>query len=108
WVAARRRAERPGQRLDAAARELEALQTAFARFAPAQVVEDIIAGGISTRSEAKEVTVLFADLQGFTALTERLEPARLVAVLNGYFEAMSRVIAAHRGHLAKFLGDGLL
>lgn len=107
-VAARRRAAGAHRRLEAAARELEALQHAFARFAPAQVVEDIIAGGISTRSESKEVTVLFADLQGFTALTERLEPARLVAVLNGYFEAMSRVIAAHRGHLAKFLGDGLL
>ena len=105
---ARRRAAGAARRLEAAAHELETLQTAFARFAPAQVVEDIIAGGISTRPEAKEVTVLFADLQGFTALTERLEPARLVAVLNGFFEAMSRAIAAHRGHLAKFLGDGLL
>jgi len=105
---ARRRAAGAARRLEAAAHELEALQTAFARFAPAQVVEDIIASGLSTRSEAKEVTVLFADLQGFTALTERLEPARLVAVLNGFFEAMSREIAAHRGHLAKFLGDGLL
>ena len=104
----RRRAAIAGRRLEASARELEALQAAFARFAPAQVVEDVIAQGMSTRSETKEVTVLFADLQGFTALTERLEPARLVAVLNGYFEAMSRAIAAHRGHLAKFLGDGLL
>ena len=98
-VTTRRRAAGAARRLAAAAHELESLQAAFARFAPAQVVEDIIAGGISTRSEAKEVTVLFADLQGFTALTERLEPARLVAVLNGFFEAMSRAIAAHRGHL---------
>jgi adenylate cyclase len=105
---ARRRAAIAGERLEASARALETLQAAFARFAPAQVVEDIIAEGVSTRSESKEVTVLFADLQGFTALTERLDPVRLVAVLNGYFEAMSRAIAAHRGHLAKFLGDGLL
>lgn len=105
---ARRRAAIAGERLEASARALETLQAAFARFAPARVVEDIIAEGVSTRSESKEVTVLFADLQGFTALTERLDPVRLVAVLNGYFEAMSRAIAAHRGHLAKFLGDGLL
>jgi len=105
---ARRRAAVAGERLEASARSLEALQAAFARFAPAQVVEDIIAEGMSTRSEAKDITVLFADLQGFTALTERLEPTRLVAVLNGYFEAMSRAISAHRGHLSKFLGDGLL
>jgi class 3 adenylate cyclase len=96
------------RRLEVAARELETLQRAFARFAPAEVVEDVIAQGVSPRSESKEVTVLFADLQGFTALAERLEPARLVAVLNGFFEAMSRALAANRGHLAKFLGDGFL
>ena len=45
--------------------------SAFSRFAPAAVVEDIIAQGVSTRSEKKEVTVLFADLKGFTALGER-------------------------------------
>ncbi len=105
---ARRRTAATRARLEVATRELEALQRAFARFAPAQVVEDIIAEGVSPRSESKEVTVLFADLQGFTALAEQLEPSHLVAVLNGYFEAMSRAIAAHRGHLAKFLGDGLL
>jgi class 3 adenylate cyclase len=107
WRAGRRAAA-IRSRLEAATRELEALQHAFARFAPAEVVEDIIAHGVSQRSEGKEITVLFADLQGFTALAERLDPARLVAVLNGYFEAMSRAIASHRGHLAKFLGDGLL
>jgi class 3 adenylate cyclase len=106
--AAERRGASARRRLEAASRELEALQGAFARFAPAAVVEDVIAQGVSQRSENKEVTVLFADLQGFTALAEELEPARLVAVLNGYFEAMSREIGAHRGHLAKFLGDGFL
>ncbi len=107
-IGSARRAATVRRRLEAAARELESLQRAFGRFAPATVVEDVIAQGVSQRSESKEVTVLFADLQGFTALAEELEPSRLVAVLNGYFEAMSREIGAHRGHLAKFLGDGLL
>ena len=61
------------------------------------------AQGIATRSEHKEITVLFADLKGFTALAERLEPDRLVRLLNGYFAVMSDAIAAHRGHLAKQL-----
>ena len=61
----------------------KALQHAFARFAPAAVVEDIIAQGVSTRSATKEVTVLFADLKGFTPLAERLDPARLTTLLNG-------------------------
>ncbi len=96
------------QRLTVASRSLESLQHSFARFVPAEVVETIIAQGISTRSEKKEVTVLFADLKSFTALSEELDPALLVRMLNGYFERMSRAISSHRGHVAKFIGDGML
>jgi adenylate cyclase len=95
-------------RLDAAAHSLEALQRAFTRFAPANVVEEIIAQGVSTRSEKKEITVLFADLKGFTPLAEGLDPALLVRVLNGYFERMSAAIHADQGHVAKLIGDGIL
>jgi adenylate cyclase len=96
------------RRVNAAAHGLETLQQAFARFAPAAVVEDIIARGVSTRSEKKHVTVLFADLKGFTALAEQLDAALLVRVLNGYFERMSRAVTTHGGHVAKFVGDGML
>ena len=96
------------RRLAHESRSLEMLQQAFARFAPSEVVESIIAQGISTRSETKEITVLFADLKGFTPLAEALAPDELVRLLNGYFAAMGEVIASHRGHLAKFIGDGLL
>jgi len=96
------------QRLEGARRELERLQQAFSRFAPAQVVEEIIAEGISARSEKKEITVLFADLKGFTELGEGLAPAELLAILNGYLERMSQAIVEHRGHVSKFLGDGML
>jgi adenylate cyclase len=104
----RRRATALGERLAAATRSLEQLQRAFGSFAPAEVVEDIIARGVSTRSEKKEITVLFADLKGFTVLSDRLDPEVLVQVLNGYFARMSRAISNHRGHTAKLLGDGLL
>lgn len=96
------------ERIQVATRSLESLQQAFARFAPADVVEDIIAQGISTRSETKEVTVLFADLQGFTAMSEGLDPTVLVRILNGYFQRMSRAITDQRGHVSKFIGDGIL
>lgn len=95
-------------RLADAAHELELLQRAFSRFAPAAVVEDVIAQGVSTRSAKKDVTVLFADLKDFTPLAERLDPEILVGILNDYFERMTRAIDAHRGHVAKFIGDGLL
>jgi class 3 adenylate cyclase len=95
-------------RLAAASAALESLQHAFSRFAPAAVVEDIIAQGVSTDSAKKDVTVLFADLKGFTPLAERLDPDVLVKLLNGWMERMSRAVAAHHGHVAKLLGDGFL
>jgi adenylate cyclase len=94
--------------LDAKSNELEHLQTSFARFAPEEIVERIVASGVSIHGERKEVTALFADLVGFTALSERLEPDTLVRVLNGYFERMSRAITEHRGHVSTFIGDGIL
>lgn len=108
WERGRRTRVALERRLDAAARRLESLQAAFSRFAPAAVVEEIIARGVSTRSEKKEITVLFADLKGFTLLGERLDADVLVRILNGYFERMSRVITDHQGHVSKFLGDGVL
>ena len=107
-VRARRAAAVLERRLDTASRSLESLQQAFARFAPAEVVENIIVQGVSTRSEKKEITVLFTDLQGFTALAERLDPTALVQLLNGWVERMAAAIAAHRGHVAKLIGDGML
>ena len=108
WWRGRRRTAVLARRLEEASHELESLQHAFGRFAPHEVVERIIAEGISTEAETKDVTILFADLKGFTSLAEELDADRLVALLNGYFERMGAAIAAHRGHLAKFIGDGLL
>jgi len=105
---AQREAARLRSRLEAASINLERLQMSFSRFAPEELVEQIIASGLPTTGEKKEVTVLFADLVGFTALSESLEPTVLVKVLNGYFERMSRAITDHRGHVSTFIGDGIL
>ena len=104
----RREIQRLRRHSEASACNLETLQTSFARFAPHEVVERVITSGVSASGERKEVTVLFADLVGFTALSESLEPAVLVNVLNGYFERMSRTITEHRGYVSTFLGDGIL
>jgi class 3 adenylate cyclase len=96
------------RRLQHAMMSLEQLQLSLGRFAPQVVVERIIASGVSTSTEKKTVTVLFADIVGFTALSERMEPTLLVQILNGYFARMSPAIAEHRGHVSKFIGDGIL
>jgi class 3 adenylate cyclase len=94
--------------LDNAASQLEHLQRAFHRFAPPDVVESIIQRGVHTSGERRQVTVLFADLVGFTALSEHTPPETVVRLLNGYFQAMANAIAEHNGYVSKFMGDGLL
>jgi len=96
------------ERLESATADLEHLQRSFGRFAPEEIVERVIARGVSTGGERKEVTALFADLVGYTALSERLDPDVLVRILNGYFERMSRAITDHRGHVSALIGDGIL
>jgi adenylate cyclase len=108
WWRARRDVDRLRARLEMATEDLQRLQVSFSRFAPQEVVDRIAASGVPTGGESKEVTVLFADLVGFTTIGEQLDPATLVQILNGYFARMSRVIADHRGHVSKFIGDGLM
>ncbi len=84
------------------------MQAAFGQFAPGAVVDRIVARGAPSDAERREVTVLFADLFGFTTLGESLPPEALVALLNDYFGRMSRVVEQHRGQVAKFIGDGLM
>jgi len=106
-VAAWREILRLRARLERSAEALQQLQQSFRRFAPGEVIEGLIQGA-PPAPEKREVAVLFVDLVGFTALSEGLEPALLVRVLNGYFDRMSRAIAEHRGHVSKFIGDGIL
>ena len=104
----KREARRLRERLERAAIELETLQRSFSRFAPDDVIEKIIADGTADIGVKKEVTALFADLVGFTAMSESTAPTVLVRILNGYFERMSQAITSRRGYVSTFIGDGIL
>lgn len=108
WLRARRDRGLALERLAIVKGELERLEHAFERFAPPEVVERTIARGVPTHGERREVTVLFADLVGFTPICESVDATALVRILNGYFERMSRAIRAHQGHVATLIGDGIL
>jgi adenylate cyclase len=107
-IRAHRSAGRVRGRLATVTADLERLQHAFARFAPIDLVDRVIARGVPAGGERKEVTVLFADLVGFTPLAESVDPSVLVRILNGYFERMSAAITAHHGHISTLIGDGIL
>jgi adenylate cyclase len=88
--------------------KLEQLQREFERFAPPDLVERLTEGRGDVTPQRRQVTMLFADLQGFTSLCDRLDPALTVALLNDYFRHMSEAIQRHHGHITELVGDGLL
>lgn len=96
------------RRLEAMAAELQQLQQSCARLAPAGLVQRLASEEDEALAEHKQVTALFADLVGYTALSEKLEAQQLARVLNGYFQRSADAITAHRGHVSTFLGDGIL
>jgi class 3 adenylate cyclase len=108
----RRRNARLEAQLEAAAADLQHLQEACSRLAPAGVVQRLVADGVApgaqTAAERKVVTALFADVVGYTELSERLDAAILARVLNGYFQRVSDAVHEHRGHVSTFIGDGIL
>jgi adenylate cyclase len=73
-------------------------------------VEAIIAqpDRLELGGEEIETTVLFADLEGFTLLSETMPPQALIKLLNDYFTPMTRIIMAHQGTLDKYIGDALM
>jgi class 3 adenylate cyclase len=64
------------------------------------------AGG--TEAERRQLTVMFCDLAGSTELSERLDPEDLREILQAYQKACSEIIGRYEGHVAKYIGDGLL
>lgn len=91
--------------------EQDRVRRVLERFLAAEVVERALLDfGESTepRMEEKEVTLLFADISGFTLLTERLPPARVVELLDVFYRRMARIVFAHGGTVDKFMGDAVM
>jgi adenylate cyclase len=93
-------------------REEQQIRDRLARYSSPGVVERIIqAPGVAERgmvAEEGDVTVLFADITGFTTLAEELPPREVIGVLNHIFERLTEEVFALEGTLDKFRGDGMM
>jgi class 3 adenylate cyclase len=80
------------------------------RFLPQHVADGLLTGSLAPSDgfERRRITILFADLVGFTDLSESLEPEELAEVLNEYLREMTAVAVEHGGALDNFIGDGLM
>jgi adenylate cyclase len=99
------------QRFLAEEREKRRARETFGRFLAPAVVEQVLAreGAVRLGGEKRVLTVLFCDIRGFTALAERLDPARLLELLNEYLTPMTEIVVSqHEGTLDKYVGDAIM
>lgn len=82
----------------------------FGKYFPEEVVEVILdrPEGAALGGEKRTVTVMLADLRGFTSLSDRLSAEMVVDILDHFLEEMTQIITAYQGTVIEFLGDAIL
>jgi class 3 adenylate cyclase len=88
--------------------EREHIKDTFGRFVSRDVAAAVLDGRVPLQGERREVSILFQDIRGFTALSERLDPATLLRVLNRFFTAVVAAVEAEGGVVKQFTGDGVM
>ncbi len=90
-------------------RQKRRLRSAFGQYVSPEIVKRIDErGGELLAGEQRELTIFFADIRGFTTLSEKLSPGQVVAMLNRYFTPMTACVRENGGTLDKFIGDAIM
>jgi adenylate cyclase len=98
------------QRLSGAIGGMKAALSRFGIYVPRDLARKLVAEGAEARlgGERRPLTILFSDVEDFTALSERLDPEELMRVASAYFEAMTAALLAHEATIDKFIGDSVM
>ncbi len=89
-------------------KKLEAQRRLLERMVNPAVIERIDPDSLQIGGQRVDVTILFADIRGFTSYSEQRSPEELVAVLNRYLAAGAEAVLAESGTVDKFLGDAVM
>lgn len=95
----------------AVSQELEKrrVRSLFSRFISPEMVDQMMATqDLSSLNKRSDISIIFSDIRGFTTLSEKLTPEEVVALLNPYLEAMSKMIYKHGGTVDKYEGDAIM
>src|SRR6185437_9012457 len=101
------RVERPDARGESGGLSDEQLFARIQRHLPPELAVKMGATGRSG-GERKQVTVLFADISGFTALGERLDPEDVVTLTNEVLKELAEAVYQYEGYIDKFVGDAIM
>lgn len=96
--------------IDTSTREKEQIRGTFERFVPPSVVSQALAAPelLQLGGKRREISVVFADIRGYSAWSENASPEQVVETLNHYHSLAAEVILGWEGTLDKFMGDGFM
>lgn len=91
------------------ARDTSRMRQTFGRYLDAEIVTALLETpeGLKIGGEKRNVTILFSDLRGFSAMSEKISPEKLVEIINLYLAEMTDVINDYKGTINEFMGDGI-
>jgi len=89
-------------------KRLEAQRKLFERMVSPAVIQQLDPNSLALGGKRSDITVLFADIRGFTSYSETQSPEQLVSVLNRYLAAGAEVVLEEEGTIDKFLGDAVM
>jgi len=89
-------------------KKLEAQRKLFERMVSPAVIRQLDPNSLQLGGKRVDISIMFADVRGFTSFSESQEPEKLVSILNRYLAAMAEAVLSQEGTIDKFMGDAIM
>ncbi len=89
-------------------KEKEFIRDTFGKVVDPEIRDHLLNGNITLGGKNCHITVMFCDIRSFTSMSESMEPAKVVALLNDYFTQLGKCITKNHGVINKYIGDAIM